>query len=89
MIGEVIDHAQSGFIPGRQIENNILLAAELIKGYSRKNNSHRCMIMVDLRKAYDSIDWGFLHSVMEEMGIPQKFVGWIMTTSRGSPSLFW
>ena len=37
------------------------------------------MIKVDLRRAYDSIDWNFLCSVMDEMGFPQKFVGWIMT----------
>ena len=77
VIGKVIDPAQSGFIPGRQMAENILLATELIKGYSRKNNSPRCMIKMDLRKAYDSISWVFLFSVMEEMGFPPKFMDWI------------
>ncbi|CAO2816302.1 unnamed protein product [Amaranthus hypochondriacus] len=77
VMGRIIDQAQSGFIPGRQMADNILLAAELIKGYSRKNNSAICMIKMDLRKAYDSISWGFLLSVMEEMGFPPRFVGWI------------
>ena len=57
--------------------DNILLAAELIKGYSRKNNNPRCMIKMDLRKAYDSISWVFLFSVMEEMGFPPRFMDWI------------
>src|SRR5688572_13791341 len=57
--------------------DNILLAAELIKGYTRKNNSPRCMIKMDLRKAYDSISWTFLLSVMAEMGFPPRFVDWI------------
>ena len=30
------------------------------------------MIKVYLKKAYDSIDWLFLHTSMEEMGIPPK-----------------
>ena len=77
MIGKVIDPAQSGFIPGREMADNILLAVELIKGYSRKNNSPRCMIKMDLRKAYASINWVFLFSVMEEMSFPPKFMDWI------------
>lgn len=77
VMGSIIDQAQSGFIPGRQMADNILLAAELIKGYTRKNNSPRCMIKMDLRKAYDSISWEFLFSVMSEMGFPPKFVNWI------------
>lgn len=36
------------------------------------------MIKVDLRKAYDLIDWVFLCLVMEEMGFPKNFVGWVM-----------
>ena len=77
MIGKVIDQAQSKFIPGRQMADNILLAVELIKGYSRKNNSPRCMNKMDMRKAYDSISLVLLFSVMEEMGFPSKFVDWI------------
>nr|QIA97950.1 hypothetical protein AP_R.00g000460-v1.0.a3 [Amaranthus palmeri] len=77
VMGSIIDQAQSGFIPGRQMADNILLAAELIKGYNRKNNSPRCMIKMDLRKAYDSISWEFLFSVISEMGFPPRFVEWI------------
>ena len=77
VIAKVIDTAQSGFIPGRHMSDNILLAAELIKGYSRNNNSSRCMIKMDLRKAYDSISWVFLFSVMEEMGFPPRFMDWV------------
>ncbi|XP_021771869.1 uncharacterized protein LOC110736014 [Chenopodium quinoa] len=62
LVGEVIDEAQAGFIPGKHIGDNILLATELIKGYSHKFISPRCMIKVDLKKAYDSIEWGFLRA---------------------------
>ena len=75
MISSVIDLAQSGFIPGRNISDNILLATELIKGYTNKNISPRCMLKIDLKKAYDSIEWSFLESVMCEIGFPTKFVG--------------
>lgn len=56
MIGDVVDPSQSGFIPDRQILDNTLLATELVKGYGRKGLSPRCMIKIDLRKAYDSVE---------------------------------
>lgn len=47
VITEVVDSAQSGFIPGRQISENILMASELIKGYTRAHISPRCMVKMD------------------------------------------
>lgn len=38
VIGEVVNAAQAGFIPGKHIGDNILLATELIKGYSTKTD---------------------------------------------------
>ncbi|XP_056685650.1 uncharacterized protein [Spinacia oleracea] len=78
VIGDVIRNAQSGFIPGRNISGNILLASELVKCYSRKYISPRCMIKVDLKKAYDSIEWHFLKKMLQELGFSSKFVNWIM-----------
>lgn len=37
VIGQVVNVAQSGFIPQRHIADNILLATELIKGYNQKH----------------------------------------------------
>lgn len=56
MVGNVVNCSQASFIPGRAISDNILLASELIKCYSRKNVYPRCMIKVDLKKAYDSLE---------------------------------
>lgn len=39
VVANVIDQAQSGFIPGRKILDNVLLGSEIIKGYGRKNLS--------------------------------------------------
>ena len=36
------------------------------------------MLKVDLRKAYDSIEWSYLQTVLYELGFPQRFVDWIM-----------
>lgn len=56
VLDSIIGKAQSAFVPGRLIFDNILLSHELIKGYQRKNISPRCMIKIDVQKAYDSVE---------------------------------
>lgn len=78
MIREVVNNAQSGFIPGKHISDNILLATKLIKGYSHRYISPRCMIKIDIKKAYESLEQSFLETVMIEMGFPAQFMAWVM-----------
>ncbi|XP_057529826.1 uncharacterized protein LOC130808367 [Amaranthus tricolor] len=56
VVAHLVDPAQSGFIPGRQSCENILLATDLIRGYNWANASPRCMLKVDMAKAYDSVE---------------------------------
>ncbi|XP_056685500.1 uncharacterized protein [Spinacia oleracea] len=79
LIGQVVSEFQFGFIPERWNSDNILLATELIKGYTRAHLSPRCLLKVDLKKAYDSIEWSFLQSLMIELGFPDCFVAWVIT----------
>ncbi|XP_021741178.1 uncharacterized protein LOC110707475 [Chenopodium quinoa] len=60
VVGEVVDDAKAGFIPRKHICDNIFLATELIKGYTNKFITSRCMVKVDHKKAYDSIEWSYL-----------------------------
>lgn len=55
VLPEIVDEAQGAFVAGRNISDNIMLEQELIRGYGIKRNSPRCMIMVDIRKAYDTV----------------------------------
>ena len=37
------------------------------------------MMKVDLKKAYDSIEWPFLQmTMMNELGFPSRFIKWVM-----------
>lgn len=55
IMSSLVNKAQSAFIPGRSISDNILLAQELFRGYGRKHSSSRCALKLDLQKAFDSV----------------------------------
>lgn len=74
----LVDKSQNTFVPGRLLVDNIIMSHELIKGYGRKGISSRCMLKVDMQKAYDSLEWPFLKQIMSALGFPNQFVGWIM-----------
>ncbi|XP_060200313.1 uncharacterized protein LOC132628555 [Lycium barbarum] len=73
----LIDRSQSAFVPGRLINDNIILSNELVKGYGRKNVSPRCMLKVDMKKAYDSIEWAYLKQILVHFQFLDRFVEWI------------
>ncbi|KAL2250196.1 UNVERIFIED_CONTAM: hypothetical protein Sindi_2493300 [Sesamum indicum] len=74
----LIDHCQSAFIGGRNITDNIFLAQEMVRQYSRKRISPRCTINIDLHNAYDSVSWTFLSRVLHGYGFSPMFIAWIM-----------
>lgn len=67
----VISENQSGFIPGRQITDNIFLAHEVFHSLKvRKRISENYMaVKTDVSKAYDRIEWKFLEEVMRKKGL--------------------
>lgn len=56
VLESVIGDSQCAFVQGRLIIENVMLSQELIAGYSRKHISPRCMLKVDIQKAYDSVE---------------------------------
>ncbi|GFZ12259.1 hypothetical protein Acr_23g0006440 [Actinidia rufa] len=78
ILTQLIDPAQAAFIQSRSMVENIYLVQELLKRYGWSRISPRCIMKIDLRKAYDTINWGFVKEVLMGMGFPRLFVGWIM-----------
>ncbi|GFZ13128.1 hypothetical protein Acr_23g0015130 [Actinidia rufa] len=74
----LIDPAQSAFIPNRSMVENIYLVQELLRRYGWSRISPRCIMKIDLRKAYDTVNWTFLEDVLLGLGFPPMFMGWIM-----------
>ena len=66
----LVDNAQSAFIKGRKISDNVLLAQDLMSDYHKPNGHPRVAAKVDIMKAYDSISWEFLADLIDILGFP-------------------
>ncbi|CAN1159647.1 LINE-1 retrotransposable element ORF2 protein [Linum perenne] len=90
ILPQIISPSQSAFIKGRLISDNILLAHELVSSYHKKQVSPRCVVKIDLTKAFDSVCWSALLNVMSALGFPCKLVNWIsvcLSTARFSVNI--
>ncbi|KAL2224632.1 UNVERIFIED_CONTAM: hypothetical protein Sindi_2930300 [Sesamum indicum] len=77
VLDKMISPCQAAFFPGRSIGDNIMLAQELFSGYKQARLPPRCALKVDIRKAYDTVEWDFLLAVLELFGFPPIFIRWI------------
>lgn len=77
ILGGLISQSQSTFISGRAIQDNIMLSHELVRNYQRDAGSPRCILEIDLRKAYDTVKWDAIIYVLQHMGFPSIFINWI------------
>ncbi|XP_062119263.1 uncharacterized protein LOC133833014 [Humulus lupulus] len=84
ILPDIIQPNQGAFVKGRSIAHNIMIFQDLIKNYGRATTSSRCAIKIDLRKAYDSVDWGFIENLLKALKFPMKFIGWIMACVRNT-----
>nr|GEW70594.1 RNA-directed DNA polymerase, eukaryota, reverse transcriptase zinc-binding domain protein [Tanacetum cinerariifolium] len=76
-LGNLVSCNQSAFIPGRHIQDNILLTQEIMRGYNRKRGPKRVAFKIDIQKAYNTINWEFLKA-LEGFGFHEKMVNLIM-----------
>ncbi|KAK4384661.1 hypothetical protein Sango_3038800 [Sesamum angolense] len=73
----LISPSQNAFVSGRLISDNVLLAQELFSGYNQCRLPPRCALKVDLRKAYDTVEWHFLIATLQIFGFPAMCIRWI------------
>ncbi|CAI5459677.1 unnamed protein product [Closterium sp. Yama58-4] len=76
VLHEVISTEQYGFLLGRRLSDAVGLVADVIEAAKHKDEDWY-ILLVDFKKAFDSVSRSFLFGVLEKIGFPHRFIRWI------------
>lgn len=74
---KLISSQQCGFVRGRRIMDYIGVTFECVNLLHKKAHSGNLVLKMDVRKAFDTLDWDFLLEVLKAFGFCEKFIEWI------------
>ncbi|CAL1410472.1 unnamed protein product [Linum trigynum] len=79
ILPNVISEAHNGFVKGKDISDNILIAQEVMQFLKTKTQGRDkwMVVKLDMEKAYDRVEWGFLFAVMEALGFDRQWIKWM------------
>lgn len=78
VLGDIINQAQGAFVSNRSILPNVLLCQDIAKHYTKKQCLPSYLLKIDLRKAYDTMDWYFIRDMLVALQFPSHLVKIIM-----------
>lgn len=76
LLPTLIDDYQNAFIPGRHMNDNILISHEIthIINKQRTGVRHLAALKLDMNKAYDRVSWVFILKVLRAYGFPSSWI---------------
>ena len=78
LLPKIISMDQQGYLKNRYIGYNIRQIQDIID-YTEKLDIEGAILFLDFRKAFDTVSWNFLFSVLKKFGFNQSFIDWIKT----------
>ncbi|KAJ9555388.1 hypothetical protein OSB04_010002 [Centaurea solstitialis] len=76
VISSVIGEEQSAYIKGRSILDGPLMLNELIS-WAKRCKKSLFFLKIDIEKAFDSLSWNFLDSILDQMNFGLKWRKWL------------
>ena len=76
VISKLISPEQVAYINSRYIGQNVRLLLDIID-YAEKHNKPGVLLFLDFEKAFDSLNWNFIHACLKKMGFKNDFCRWI------------
>lgn len=72
VMANIIDEAQSAFVKGRQITDNVIVAFEVFHWLQHMQERHgkSMALKLDMSKAFDRIEWDILENMLQIYGFP-------------------
>ncbi|KAI0498608.1 hypothetical protein KFK09_019498 [Dendrobium nobile] len=77
ILPNIISPYQMGFVKGRAITDNILLALDYCHDLDEKVRVGNMIMKLDIMKAYDNINWNFIYSILHLFGFDEHFISLI------------
>ena len=78
LMGQIIRPLQGAFVPDRLIQDNILIAHEIFQSFKTKTGSSGWIaIKLDMKKAYDRLEWNYIFTTLDKLGFSAKWVEWV------------
>jgi hypothetical protein len=76
VLNTILSTSQTGYVPGRQVNDNTRLIEEVIENAKRiKEESY--LITLDAQKAFDSVDHTYLQDILRKYGFPPEYLAWV------------
>ncbi|XP_062014569.1 uncharacterized protein LOC133731138 [Rosa rugosa] len=85
-LSDIVSPQQSAFVPNRLISDNTLVASELAHYMHKLQRGQEgfLALKLDISKAYDRLEWGFLQRIMLKMGFAEQ---WGLRICDGAPTI--
>ena len=72
---KLINRDQKGFVKGCAISENLLHLQKLLSA-CEEVNTEGMLVLLDIKKAFDSIGWKFIKDILVQFQLPQSFIRW-------------
>uniref|UniRef100_A0A803TII6 Reverse transcriptase domain-containing protein n=1 Tax=Anolis carolinensis TaxID=28377 RepID=A0A803TII6_ANOCA len=69
-----IKEDQAGFLPRRQIRDNVRIILNAIEYYDRNNQKECAFLALDAEKAFDNINWDFIIMLLKELDMGHQYI---------------
>ena len=73
---KLIHSDQTGFVKGRFIGQNVRLLNDVME-YTELNKIPGIMVLIDFEKAFDTLEWQFLHNTLKYLNFGPNLRNWI------------
>jgi retron-type reverse transcriptase len=75
-LNNLVSKSQSAFIRKRCIQDNFLYVQNVVRRLHKQKKS-ALFLKLDIQKAFDSVNWGYLLEVLQDMGFGPRWREWI------------
>jgi hypothetical protein len=78
LLSNIISHFQIAFVPNFLIQDNSILAHEILHILKfKRGRGGLTVVNIDMEKAFDKMEWTFLLAILQKLGFHPTWINWI------------